>query len=157
MQEQLTPVPLSQTVSAYFLTYVHRVPMKMEGLGTIHAHVYQYASRVDVENWTIVKAVNDCRKEPPVFHACIFAAARALRHSGQEKLVYEGDPDPSVSVRNIIQSVAKIYNVDPSDLANQFPRVRPWLLHRTLQRSLPRSFDEIENTLKLAGDTKIIH
>lgn len=156
--KQLLEVAISRTMKVYFTGMIYRIPVKLNGHGgsmRINMHVPQYLSRVDTENWPIVKHPNDCSREPREFHACIFAASSLLRHSGQEKLVYDGEADPTVSVRNVIQRVADVYQCDPSALANQYPRVRQWIGHRGLARPLPLTFDELENGLKMAGDTNI--
>lgn len=148
-------VSVSASIDALFMANLFRVMMKLDGLGNVRVDVVQYTKRLDMDNWSIHQNPNDCIRMPTEWHACLTATSRLLRHIGKPKLVYEGDPDPTVNIKNVLQAHAKLYGVDVNDLAASYPRVRPWLLHRQLDYPLPVSFDEFENRLKLAGDTNI--
>ena len=154
VQQILKQVRVARDIEVSFIAFQHHVPIKLEGLGTVSARLYQFVSRVDTHMWNIQIVPNDCRRNPPTFHAAIYAAGQLLPHASHEKLVYEGQDDPVVNVRQVLQSVARLYRCDPSEIAEAYRRAWPWLLHKSLHTPLPRTFDELENRLKLAGDTK---
>lgn len=150
-------VPVSANVEALFVAYMHRVKMRMEGVGTVLTHVLQYERRVDIEDWPIPVPGNECLKMPPQWHACMAAASKLLRHIDKEKLVYEGDGDQGVDVKAVLQAHAKLYQVDVNDLAASYPHILRWIGHKQLTSPLPRTLDELENRLKLTPGARLLH
>lgn len=154
-ERRVVELPVSPDVNAYFYAILHQCDIKIEGFGGIKVTVPQYWKRLDENQWPIKVVGNNCLHEPPQFHACLYTVSRMLRHVGKEKMVYEGDADPTVNIRQILQSCAKLYQVDPNEIASVYPTARVWLGHKAAASPLPRTLDEFENRLKLAGDTKL--
>lgn len=61
-------------------------------------------------------------------HACISASVMILNALESKQQVYEGVEDGTINVRQIVQSTAQLYNVDPTEMMAHYPAIR-WCLH----------------------------
>ena len=100
---------------------------------TIFASFPQYLERVDEKQAIILPA---CRDMPLTFHACITAASRLLFLIHSRPQVYEDDVDFTIDPKQLVQSVANVYGVDPNEMMAHYPTARRYLSHKELQHPL---------------------
>jgi hypothetical protein len=73
--------------------------------------------------------------EPPTLpfdsgiHACVWAARRALNAAAQKHKVYDYEQDGEINWRQILQSTAKMYGVDTSDMLGYYPHILDYLTY----------------------------
>lgn len=146
-------VKLTEQISLVWHVMTHENIMDFDDM-VVHAVNMQYISRrTGIDQWPLMPVVNFCAEKPRAFHASLSAFAQILyQHHGKNR-VYEGDRDITVDVRGILQSVAKLYSVDPNDVAKFYPEARIWLGHRLL--SHPLTLDELIGNLRRAGKVEV--
>ncbi len=128
----LVVLPLAPNRVALFRGQEMRASRKImeHRLYFVYAH---YIERVD-DNGLLV--LPPCRDMPPQFHACMTAASRLLYLVNTNPQVYEDDPDYLIDPRQLIQSVATVYGVDPNEMMNYYSTVRRYLSHKELQHPI---------------------
>lgn len=77
-----------------------------------------------------------CRDRPMIFHACVWTSARLLHLIHSQPQVYDDDVDFTIDPRQLIQSGAALYEVDPNEMMNQYSFARAYLSHKELQHPL---------------------
>lgn len=100
---------------------------------TIFASFPQYLERVDEKQAIILPA---CRDMPLTFHACITVTSRLLFLVHSRPQVYEDDVDFTIDPKQLVQSVANVYGVDPNEMMAHYPTARRYLSHKELQHPL---------------------
>lgn len=100
---------------------------------TIYAAFPQFIERID-DNQLLV--LPPCRDLPMVFHGCLNATARLLFLVHSTPQVYEGGEDFTIDPKQLIQSTAAIYGVDPNEMMAHYPTARRYLGHKELQHPL---------------------
>lgn len=81
----------------------------------------------DTSNWPVIIQQNNCWQMPPAFHAMLWCLPQLLCAYHSRPMKLEGAPDSFLSVRGILQASARLYAVDPNDVANFYPNARNWL------------------------------
>lgn len=153
MNMAIAKIKLSDNVEIHFRAYMDFRIGKIN-IGTtptpVKLYFMVYERRVD-DAQTLV--MPPCLAFPPEFHGCLTAAAQIIKVANSENLVYEGDQDVVLRPRQIIQSVARNYDVDPSAMMARYGEVRPYLLNTLCP--VPYSLETVLNNLKLRGGTYV--
>lgn len=129
-------IPLTRDVSAFFRSYMLQ-EIRRDPAVQYQAMMPIYAERMDEENMTLI--MPPCENMERAFHACISAAGQLLPTIHAKNFVYEGQADVIINPRGIIQNTARWYDVDPNDLARNWPNVRLYLSHKLV--TLPETLE----------------
>ena len=153
MNMAIAKIKLSDNVEIHFRAYMdYRIGKINIGATptTVKLYFMVYERRVDEAQALIMPP---CLAFPPEFHGCLTAAAQIIKVANSENLVYEGDLDVALRPRQIIQSVARSYDVDPSAMMARYGEVRPYLSNTLCP--VPDSLETVLNNLKLRGGTDV--
>lgn len=103
----------------------------------------RFQSRID-DRCGLVAGL-DCYKRPPAFHAGIMCFASMLRGYHQDFKKEVGTQTQILPTRQLLQSYAGLYGVDPNQVAEFYHECRQWLYHDRLTH--PVTLEALENNL----------
>ena len=89
-----------------------------------------YYERADTENCLLIP--QPCIDSPMSFHACVTLCSRLLPLMHSTPQVYDDGEDFTINPRQLIQSSALQYGVDPNEMTSHYTKVRSLLGHREL-------------------------
>ena len=89
-----------------------------------------YYGRADEENMVLIPP--SCENAPMSFHACVTLLGRLLPVMHSTPQVYEDGEDFTINPRQLIQSTAFQYGVEPNDMTGHYAMAKTMLGHRDI-------------------------
>lgn len=130
----------------------HAVASRYDAETGIDFEMPRYHSRDD-SDWPLQVDQNQCFHKPPSWHCCLTVTAQLLYVYHARPMKAEGTADQSINIRQVVQSQAKRYGVDPSDAMKHYDNCRLWLGTSAAQH--PATLDALENNLRIRNKQRL--
>lgn len=148
-------INISDDVLIHFHVAVVPTPVRIGDM-QVQAMLPRFAARADEDDWPLRPVENDCWNIPVAFHAGLRAYGQLFTAYHGKGLLYEGDGNTTINVRQVLQTYAALYGVDPNEIAAMYPTCRQWLGHTKV--TLPATLDTLVANTKLSATTKkVLH